>query len=73
MFQAGKSLEEKLKSSGVSHEVHIYPGCSHVFMNTSPDSLERRKCMGLTDENQEAIDLAWSRFSSWMSRFLGSA
>jgi hypothetical protein len=29
--------------------------------------------MGLTDENQEAVDLAWSRFSSWMGRFLGSA
>ncbi|BAB91862.1 carboxymethylenebutenolidase-like protein [Oryza sativa Japonica Group] len=70
---AAKSLEEKLKSSGVPHEVHIYPGCSHAFMNTSPEAVKRRKEMGLTDENQAAIDLAWSRFSTWMGRFLGSA
>ncbi|XP_047067838.1 protein usf-like [Lolium rigidum] len=67
---AAKSLEEKLKSAGVSHEVHIYPGCSHAFMNASPEALERRKGMGLNDENQGAIDLAWSRFSTWMGRFL---
>lgn len=73
MFQAAKSLEEKLKSSGIPYEVHIYPGCSHAFMNTSPEALKRKKGMGLTDENQEAVDLAWSRFSSWMGRFLGSA
>jgi len=70
---AAKSLEEKLKSSGVPFEVHIYPGCSHAFMNTSPEALKRKKGMGLTDENQEAVDLAWSRFSAWMGRFLGSA
>lgn len=73
MFQAAKSLEEKLKASGVAHEVHIYPGCSHAFMNASPEAVKRRKGMGLTDENQGAIDLAWSRFSTWMGRFLGSA
>uniref|UniRef100_A0A453AAS0 Dienelactone hydrolase domain-containing protein n=1 Tax=Aegilops tauschii subsp. strangulata TaxID=200361 RepID=A0A453AAS0_AEGTS len=57
---AAKSLEEKLKSCGVPHEVHIYPGCSHAFMNTSPEALK----------NQGAIDLAWSRFATWMARFL---
>ncbi|KAG2650260.1 hypothetical protein PVAP13_1NG198600 [Panicum virgatum] len=36
-------------------------------------ALKRKKGMGLTDENQEAVDLAWSRFSAWMGRFLGSA
>ncbi|RLN23233.1 protein usf [Panicum miliaceum] len=73
IYKAAKSLEEKLKSSGVPYEVHIYPGCSHAFMNTSPEALKRKKGMGLTDENQEAVDLAWSRFSAWMGRFLGSA
>uniref|UniRef100_A0A0D9V1R0 Dienelactone hydrolase domain-containing protein n=1 Tax=Leersia perrieri TaxID=77586 RepID=A0A0D9V1R0_9ORYZ len=70
---AAKALEEKLKSSGVPHEVHIYPGCSHAFMNASPEAVKRRKEMGSTDENQAAIDLAWSRFSTWMGRYLGSA
>ncbi|KAG2650257.1 hypothetical protein PVAP13_1NG198600 [Panicum virgatum] len=69
----GLDWQGKLQSSGVPYEVHIYPGCSHAFMNTSPEALKRKKGMGLTDENQEAVDLAWSRFSAWMGRFLGSA
>lgn len=68
--QAAKSLEEKLKSSGTPYEVHIYPGSGHAFMNTSADAVKRRKEMGLLDENKEAVELAWSRFSSWMNRHL---
>ncbi|KAK3040447.1 hypothetical protein RJ639_028696 [Escallonia herrerae] len=67
---AGKALEEKLKAAGVPHEVHYYPGIAHAFMNTSPDAVERRKKMGMTDDNQAAAELAWSRFQSWMSQYL---
>ncbi|KAJ3690733.1 hypothetical protein LUZ61_019897 [Rhynchospora tenuis] len=69
---AAKSLEEKLKNSSVPYEVHIYPGCAHAFMNSSPEGLKRRKSMGMNDESPDAINLAWSRFSSWMGRFLSS-
>ncbi|KAG9447607.1 hypothetical protein H6P81_013735 [Aristolochia fimbriata] len=69
---AAKSLEEKLKSSGVPQELHIYPGVGHAFMNTSPDAVKRRKEMGIKDENKEAAELAWSRSSSWMSRYLSA-
>ncbi|KAF3323583.1 carboxymethylenebutenolidase [Carex littledalei] len=69
---AAKSLEEKLKNSSVPHEVHIYPGCAHAFMNSSPDGIKRRKTMGMNDESPDAVNLAWSRFSSWMGRFLSS-
>ncbi|KAJ3695663.1 hypothetical protein LUZ60_001040 [Juncus effusus] len=67
---AAKSLEEKLKSSNIPHEVHIYPKCGHAFMNTSPDGMKRRKGMGLDDESPEAVSLAWDRFNSWMGKFL---
>ncbi|XP_042521071.1 protein usf-like [Macadamia integrifolia] len=67
---AAKSLEEKLKASGVPYEVHIYPGNGHAFMNRSPDAVERRKGMGLTDDDEDAVKLAWSRFQNWMSRFV---
>ncbi|XP_068658169.1 uncharacterized protein [Aristolochia californica] len=67
---AAKSLGEKLKSSGVPYELHIYPGVGHAFMNTSPDAVKRRKEMGIKDENKEAADLAWSRLSSWFNRYL---
>ncbi|RWV83746.1 hypothetical protein GW17_00054609 [Ensete ventricosum] len=68
--QAAKALEEKLKSSGVPYEVYIYPRSGHAFMNASPDGIKRRKEMGMTDEDPAAVELAWSRFSSWMGRYL---
>lgn len=39
-------------------------------MNASPDGVKRRKEMGMNDEDKDAVELAWSRFSSWMSRYL---
>lgn len=72
-FQAAKALEEKLKSSGVPFEVHIYKGLGHAFMNASPEGLKRRKEMGMNDEDPAAIELAWSRFASWMRKYLSSA
>lgn len=67
---AAKSLEEKLKASGIPYEVHIYPGNAHAFMNRSPEAVKRRKGMGLADEDEAACQLAWSRFQSWMSCYL---
>lgn len=67
---AAKALEEKLKASGVPYEVHIYPGNAHAFMNRSPEGLKRRKGMGLPDEDEASAELAWSRFQSWMTRYL---
>ncbi|XVF20992.1 hypothetical protein REPUB_Repub12eG0052200 [Reevesia pubescens] len=69
---AAKALEEKLKASGIPYEVHIYPGNAHAFMNRSPEGIERRKAMGMPDEDEAAVQLAWSRFQSWMTRFLSS-
>ncbi|KAK6919329.1 Dienelactone hydrolase [Dillenia turbinata] len=69
---AAKALEEKLKASGIPYEVHIYPGNAHAFMNRSAEGVARRKSMGMPDEDNAAVELAWSRFRSWMIRFLAS-
>ncbi|KAI4334132.1 hypothetical protein L6164_018861 [Bauhinia variegata] len=69
---AAKTLEEKLKASGVAYEVYIYPGNAHAFMNRSPEGILRRKSMGMPDEDENAVQLAWSRFESWMTRYLGA-
>lgn len=71
-FQTAKALEEKLKASGVPYEVHIYPGSAHAFMNISPDGVKRRKEMGMDDHDPAAVELAWSRFQSWMTRYLSA-
>jgi len=70
MSQAAKALEKKLKESGVAHEVHIYPNNGHAFMNRSPEGIKRRKNMGMSDEDEAAVQLAWSRFQSWMTHYL---
>jgi carboxymethylenebutenolidase len=67
-----KALEEKLKASGVPYEVHYYPGVTHAFMNRSADGVARRKNMGMTDDNEAVADLAWTRFRSWMNRYLSN-
>ncbi|CAA7402089.1 unnamed protein product [Spirodela intermedia] len=67
---AAEALEEKLRSAGVPSEVYLYPGCSHAFLNVSEEGVKRRKGMGLADEDPEAVKLAWSRFSSWMGKYL---
>ncbi|KAG0464089.1 hypothetical protein HPP92_020158 [Vanilla planifolia] len=67
---AAKQLEENLKSSGVPYEVYIYPRVGHAFLNASPEGKQRRKSMGLNDDDPAAVELAWSRFSSWMNSYL---
>lgn len=71
-MQAAKALEEKLKASGVPNEVHIYPGNTHAFMNRSAEGIARRKNMGLPDEDEASVQLAWSRFQSWMTQYLST-
>lgn len=67
---AAKNLEEKLKLSGVPYELYIYPGSGHAFMNMSPEGIDRKKAMGLDDVNEANVELAWSRFHSWMTKYL---
>ncbi|KAL4581350.1 hypothetical protein LXL04_017564 [Taraxacum kok-saghyz] len=71
--KTAKALEEKLKASGKPYEVHIYPGATHAFMNTSPEGVERRKRLGMIDQPKaDHADVAWSRFKSWMERYLSA-
>ncbi|KRY05761.1 Uncharacterized protein T12_9248, partial [Trichinella patagoniensis] len=69
---AAKQLEEKLKASGAPSEVYIYPGIGHAFMNDTPEGKKRRQEMGINDDDPAAVELAWSRFSSWVSKYLSS-
>ncbi|XP_011047236.1 PREDICTED: uncharacterized protein LOC105141654 [Populus euphratica] len=69
---AAKALEEKLKLSGIPYEVHLYPGNAHAFMNRSPEGVKRRKDMGLSDKDEASAELAWSRFTTWMTRYLSA-
>ncbi|KAL6539317.1 hypothetical protein OROGR_011966 [Orobanche gracilis] len=56
--EAAKELEENLKKSEYPYEVHTYSGKRHAFMNS--------------DEDDAAVQLAWSRFKEWMTRYLYS-
>ncbi|XP_057418291.1 uncharacterized protein LOC130712477 [Lotus japonicus] len=60
---AVKKLEEKLKESEAPHEIHMFHGKRHAFMNSA---------MGMPDEDDAAVQLAWSRFEKWMTYYLYS-
>ncbi|CAA0815425.1 alpha/beta-Hydrolases superfamily protein [Striga hermonthica] len=68
--ETAKNLQYELRRT-VEHEVFIYKGVGHAFMNRSPEGIERRKRMGINDENAEAAsELAWLRFRAWMAYVL---
>ncbi|XP_057455925.1 uncharacterized protein LOC130747106 isoform X1 [Lotus japonicus] len=60
--KTAKELEENFKESEYPYEVHIYPGKGHAFMDS----------MILPDEDDAEVQLAWSRFKEWMTRYLYS-
>ncbi|CAA0816071.1 alpha/beta-Hydrolases superfamily protein [Striga hermonthica] len=69
-FETAKSSVYELRCGGKT-EVFIYKGVGHAFMNRSSEGIERKKRMGINDENAEAVSqLAWLRFRAWMARFL---
>jgi len=68
--ETAKALEEKLKKANVPSEVYIYPNVGHAFMNSSPEGIERKKATGFGEHQQEAVDLAWSRFDAWFKKYL---
>lgn len=69
-IKAAKSLEEKLKVSGVDYEVHTYPNVGHAFMNSSLEAQKRKEDCGFGKHEDEAVELAWSRFDTWFKKYL---
>lgn len=68
--EAAKALEEKLKAAGVEHEVHLYEGVGHAFMNETPEGVERRSKLGQGEHHQGAIDTAFERAVTFLHKHL---
>ncbi|GER43117.1 carboxymethylenebutenolidase [Striga asiatica] len=67
--ETAKALERNFPPTDFN-EVYIYKGVGHAFMNCSSEGIERRKKMGINDENLEAANLAWLRFRAFMNHYL---
>lgn len=70
---AAKKLEEALKAGGAEHEVVIYDGVGHAFMNDSPMPFktfaEREKAQpGVVPYNKEVGDKAWDRLTAFLKK-----
>lgn len=67
-------LERHLKALGVPHEVHIYDGAGHGFMNNHPDAayaLSRHTPMRVAyDAGVEAV--AWARMLEFFAEHMGA-
>lgn len=68
--QTAKAFEANLKTSGVPHEVFIYPGQGHAFMNASEEGIKRKVASGHAQHDQASVDLAWKRTAEWFNRYL---
>ncbi|GJP45637.1 hypothetical protein CLOM_g5000 [Closterium sp. NIES-68] len=68
--EAARALEKRLEAAGVPHEVHIYPGQGHAFVNASPEARKRKEGMGLPGHDEAAVELAWSRTVDWLNKHL---
>jgi carboxymethylenebutenolidase len=60
LVQGWPAYEAALKSAGVTHEGHIYPGAGHGFNN---DATPQRY-------NKAAADLAWKRTIAWFNKYV---
>mmetsp|Transcript_11529 Transcript_11529/g.35712 ORF Transcript_11529/g.35712 Transcript_11529/m.35712 type:complete len:162 (+) Transcript_11529:788-1273(+) len=58
---AAAALEDALKASGCKHEVFMYDGVAHGFMNDMPEMIERKTAMFGAEHSQEAVELAYKR------------
>jgi len=68
----GKRLERQLQKLGVEHEVVIYPGVGHSFMNDHEDALwplaRHTPLVAFYDEATESM--AWARMMSFFSQHM---
>jgi carboxymethylenebutenolidase len=70
--QAGR-LEKALTALGVEHEITVYPGAGHSFLNDAPNGPRPlRPLMRITGigPQPEAAALAWSRITAFFDQHL---
>jgi carboxymethylenebutenolidase len=70
---AANGLEEKLKASGCTYEVHHYPTVGHAFMNDTAEAVATRLKQLGEDEgahDADAVRDAWKRVFEWFGKYL---
>uniref|UniRef100_A0A0G4HN60 Dienelactone hydrolase domain-containing protein n=1 Tax=Chromera velia CCMP2878 TaxID=1169474 RepID=A0A0G4HN60_9ALVE len=66
-----KKLEEALKKAGCEHEVHLYDGVGHAFMNGMvPEWQEKKKALGFGDHVPAQVEMAWERLFGFLGKHL---
>jgi len=66
------TLTEKVKASGVESEIFVYEKVGHGFMNATEEGIARKAKLGQGAHEQEAVDLAWARVSTFFAKHLSS-
>jgi len=67
---AAQSLEAALRSGGSDHEIFMYDGVAHGFMNDLPEMIEKKKAMFGVDHSPEAVATAWERLFVFFGKHL---
>lgn len=66
------TLTEKVKASGVESEIFVYEKVGHGFMNATEEGIARKAKLGQGAHEQEGVDLAWARVSTFFAKHLSS-
>lgn len=70
---AADALKARLEKAGCPHEVHMYEGVAHGFMNDEAAFIEKKKAMFGADHSPEAVDTAYVRLFDFFGKHLGAA
>jgi carboxymethylenebutenolidase len=65
-----RQLDADLSTAGVEHEVFLYDGVGHAFMNATPAGVARKTALGQGAHDQAAVDLAWARLFAFFDKHL---
>lgn len=70
---AAANLRTELEASGVEHEIIIYEGVGHAFLNSLPEGVERKAKLGMGDHKPDTVKLALGRLVAFFNKHVPEA
>lgn len=69
---AAAALEEALKKAGCEHDIFMYDGVAHGFMNDLPEFIEKKVAMFGAEHSPGAVDMAYQRLFDFFKKHLSA-
>jgi carboxymethylenebutenolidase len=70
--EAAAALKKALEEAGCEHDVFMYDGVAHGFMNDLPAFIEKKVAMFGAAHSQDAVEMAYDRLFAFFRKHLGA-